>query len=278
MSARSVDALISQIEKSQHLVVLTGAGCSTDSGIPDYRDANGEWKNAQPIQYPDFLRSHAMRQRYWARSMVGWQRVADAQPNRAHVALARLEHAGKLRRLITQNIDGLHQLAGSREVIDLHGRLANVICLACGDRRSRKALQQELVSLNPGWQGFGATQAPDGDARLDADFKSFRIPDCERCGGYLKPDVVFFGEAIPPHRVTESTDAVHEADMLLVVGSSLMVWSGFRFVRTASERGIPTALINLGRTRADELFTHRITQDCGDTLTHIGNRFCQLQR
>ncbi|MDH3769302.1 MAG: NAD-dependent protein deacetylase, partial [Gammaproteobacteria bacterium] len=270
-----VEALISLIDISRHLVVLTGAGCSTESGIPDYRDAEGEWKHSRPIQYPDFVRSHATRQRYWARSMIGWQRVADARPNRAHVALARLEHAGKIRHLITQNIDGLHQLAGSRNVIDLHGRLANVLCLACGRRQTRKALQRELLSLNPDWQRFNVVAAPDGDARLETDFRSFRVPDCGRCGGFLKPDVVFFGENVPSERVAESLHELAAADTLLVAGSSLMVWSGLRYVRAASKRGIPTALINLGRTRADELFTHRVNLNCGDTLHQISERVLQ---
>lgn len=265
----ALSELTDVLAQSRHLVVLTGAGCSTESGIPEYRDADGEWKHSRPVQFPDFLRSHAIRQRYWARSMIGWQRVAKARPNRAHVSLARLEHAGFVKQLITQNVDGLHQLAGSREVIDLHGRLAYVICLACGLRQPRSAIQKQLEKQNPGWLTLTAPEAPDGDARIETDFSSFRIPQCQRCEGVLKPDVVFFGENVPTDRVEQSLQSIETADTLLVVGSSLMVWSGLRYVRAASERGIPVGLINLGRTRADELITHRVKQDCGDVLSQV---------
>ncbi len=270
--ATEVETLADLVARSRQVVVLTGAGCSTESGIPDYRDEDGEWKHRRPVQFQDFVASRAMRQRYWARSMIGWKRVARARPNRAHVALAALEHAGQIDTLITQNIDGLHQQAGSHAVIDLHGRLAQVICLACSASQPRRALQDELEDLNPDWRDYEAADAPDGDARLEADFDGFRVPDCGQCGGVLKPDVVFFGESVPRPRVERAMRAVGEANLLLVAGSSLMVWSGLRFVRAAAGRGIDIALVNLGRTRADELFTHRVRGACGDTLTALAAR------
>ncbi|MBT8135985.1 MAG: NAD-dependent protein deacetylase [Gammaproteobacteria bacterium] len=269
VTGTSIDELVSLLSGSTSVVALTGAGCSTESGIPDYRDANGDWKQRQPVQYQDFVASRAMRQRYWARSMIGWQRVATARPNAAHFALTKLENCGTLGRIITQNIDRLHQQAGSKTVIDLHGRLDRVVCLTCSSSVSRGELQQQLISRNPGWRDIEAVAAPDGDASVEADFGNFSVVSCHSCGGVLKPDVVFFGESVPRTRVTRAMAAVEAADVLLVVGSSLMVWSGLRFVRRAAERGIPTVLVNLGRTRADELFTHRITGRCSEVLSQI---------
>ena len=249
------------------LVVLTGAGCSTESGIPDYRDTAGAWKRKPPVQQRDFVSSHAVRQRYWARSLLGWRYFSEARPNDAHHALARLEGAGRVRHLITQNVDGLHQQAGSCAVTDLHGRLDEVQCLACGQRQSRAALQQELERLNPAWSELRASHAPDGDADLEAmDFSGFQVPACSACGGVLKPAVVFFGDSIPAADTRAAASAVQEADGLLVVGSSLMVWSGYRLVRAAAERGLPVAAVNLGATRADTLLCFKIEAPCGATL------------
>lgn len=249
------------------LVALTGAGCSTGSGIPDYRDADGAWKRKPPVQIRDFTASEAVRRRYWARSLVGWRHFAKAEPNPAHRALAALERAGALLHLVTQNVDGLHQRAGSRAVTDLHGRLDEVECLACGARSPRKEFQAVLEARNPGWVTLSAGMAPDGDADLEGrDFSGFDVPACESCGGVLKPAVVFFGDAIPPERTRAALGAVGSADALLVVGSSLMVWSGYRLVRAATERRVPVVAVNLGRTRADVLLEFKVVAPCGELL------------
>jgi NAD-dependent SIR2 family protein deacetylase len=251
----------------KRLVVLTGAGCSTDSGIPDYRDQAGNWKRKPPVQQHEFVGFHATRQRYWARSLLGWRHFAKAQPNDAHRALARLEAAGLVHHLITQNVDGLHQQAGSRAVTDLHGRLDEVECLACKARIPRATMQRLLESRNVVWSALSAAHAPDGDADLEGkDFARFDVPACEVCGGVLKPAVVFFGDSIPAASTQEALAQVRQADALLVVGSSLMVWSGFRLVRETAERGIAVAALNLGLTRADALIHLKLVAPCGDTL------------
>lgn len=256
----------------ERLLVLTGAGCSTDSGIPDYRDAAGAWKRRPPVQMRDFLMSEAVRKRYWARSLLGWRHFSVAEPNAAHRALARLEASGRVSHLITQNVDGLHQKAGSREVTDLHGRLDEVLCLGCSARVPRDAFQEELTARNPGWSALSAGHAPDGDADLEAqDFSAFDVPACERCGGIQKPAVVFFGDAIPVERSREALQRAEAADALLVVGSSLMVWSGFRLARAVAERGRPVAALNLGATRADGMLDLKLTAPCGGTLTRVAD-------
>lgn len=263
------DELVAFCRRYPRLVVLTGAGCSTASGIPDYRDEAGDWKHPQPVQYQDFVTSAATRRRYWARSAVGWRRMHRAQPNAAHDALATMERCGHLELLITQNVDGLHQVAGSREVVDLHGRLDQVRCLDCDYRAARPAFQTDLEGANPGWSP-GAHPRPDGDAQLDeAEYSDFRVPPCPACGGRLKPDVVFFGETVPRGRVERSFAALAAADALLVVGSSLMVYSGFRFARRASELGLPIAALNRGRTRADDLLELKIQSDCTAALPRL---------
>ncbi len=262
-----LDALRRFIDRYPRLFVLTGAGCSTASGIPDYRDEDGDWKRAQPVTGQAFLRDPQTRRRYWARSLLGWPQLAAARPNAAHRALAALEHEGRIRLLLTQNVDRLHQAAGSREVIDLHGRIDQLRCTGCGATSPRADYQQRLLALNPAWGTLHAVAAPDGDADLDGrDFSDFRVPDCLDCGELLKPDVVFFGENVPPARVEASMQALAESDALLVVGSSLMVWSGYRFARAAAETGLPIAAINLGRTRADALLQLKIEQPCDTVL------------
>lgn len=263
MSPSSLDAFV---RGAKRLFVLTGAGCSTASGIPDYRDESGAWKHKPPVQFQDFIGSHATRQRYWARSLVGWARVAAAEPTGAHRALAAMERAGGLAALVTQNVDGLHQKAGSTGVIDLHGRLDTVRCLECGATVSRASIQKELVERNPRWAGMNAVKAPDGDARLDGPFDDVLVPVCRACGGMLKPDVVFFGENVPKARVADCYRALDESDGVLVVGSSLMVFSGYRFCLAAAEMGKPVALVNRGRTRADDLAHVKVEGDCGDIL------------
>jgi NAD-dependent SIR2 family protein deacetylase len=258
------------VESRSRLFVLTGAGCSTGSGIPDYRDADGEWKRGRPVMLQDFLSDEQWRKRYWARSLVGWRRMHAALPNSAHRALAALESGGRVAQLVTQNVDGLHQAAGSRDVIDLHGRVDVVRCLNCERRTPRALLQDELVRRNPGFAALTAAAAPDGDAALElADFAAFDVPACEACGGLVKPDVVFFGERVPPERVQRAFDALESSDAMLVVGSSLMVYSGYRFVAAMAKLGKPIAAVNLGRTRADELLTLKVSAPCADALAFL---------
>lgn len=273
IDSADLDRLKAFIQGSRRLMVLTGAGCSTESGIPDYRDHGGDWKRQRPVQYQDFVKSHQVRQYYWARSVIGWANIARAEPNSAHLALAELENQGRLHHLITQNVDGLHQKAGSRKVIDLHGRLNRIVCLDCGSRFSRRSYQGELVDLNPAWRVLSARIAPDGDVDLQGvDYETFQVPGCRRCGAMLKPDVVFFGESVPGDRVAEAFARLQEADALLVAGSSLMVWSGYRFVKAAVQQGIPVAAINLGRTRADGELAFKVQGRCGDVLPLIIQR------
>lgn len=247
--------------------VLTGAGCSTGSGIPDYRGEDGSWKRKPPVTYQAFVHEPLTRARYWARSFIGWPHIAAARPNASHEALSDWEAKGGVSVLVTQNVDGLHQQAGSREVIDLHGRLDQVVCLGCGQRTPRAWLQQRLLELNPEWRHLSAATAPDGDADLeDADFQRFQVPDCAACHGLLKPDVVFYGENVPRERVNAAQQALSRSDAMLVVGSSLMVYSGYRFARMARETGLSLAILTRGITRADGLATLKLPADCGDTL------------
>ncbi len=258
------------IAAHRRLFVLTGAGCSTGSGIPDYRDEQGAWKRTPPVTYQAFVGDGITRRRYWARSLVGWPRIAQAQPNAAHRALAALEAQGRCSQLLTQNVDGLHQAAGSRAVIDLHGRLDAVVCLGCGASSSRADVQRRLAEANPAWAGLAAGAAPDGDADLeDRDFATFQVPACDACGGMLKPDVVFFGENVPRARVDAAMAGLAQADAMLVVGSSLMVYSGLRFVHAAVRAQIPVAAVNLGRTRADDLLRFRMAAPCGVALRFL---------
>ncbi|HSR64836.1 MAG TPA: NAD-dependent protein deacetylase [Xanthomonadaceae bacterium] len=258
-------ALADWLHAHRRVFVLTGAGCSTASGIPDYRDASGAWKRAAPVTWQAFLREPATRARYWARSFAGWPHVARALPNATHHALARLDAREGLALLVTQNVDGLHQRAGSREVVDLHGRIDAVRCLDCGVRSPRARLQDQLAARNPQWRHRQAPGAPDGDADIE-DTAGFHVPECMACGGMLKPDVVFFGENVPRARVEHAQRALREADAMLVVGSSLMVYSGYRFARMAREAGLPLAILTRGVTRADALATLKLDADCGRTL------------
>jgi len=252
------------------LAVLTGAGCSTAAGLGDYRDASGNWKRKQPITGPTFINEEPMRRRYWVRSAVGWPAFGAAQPTAAHHALAQLQDLGHARSLITQNVDRLHQKAGHREVIDLHGVLATVGCLNCGARTARDAFQERLLEANPWVSSLSAEHAPDGDADLDdPDVDRLVVPPCRVCGGMLKPDVVFFGENVPPERVERALQGVADADALLVVGSSLMVFSGYRFCRAAAARNQPIAILNEGVTRADELATLKLGGDVGARLGRL---------
>ena len=271
--AAAAGALRDFLDRHRRPLVLTGAGISTGSGIPDYRDLDGSWKRAQPVTFQAFTGSADTRRRYWARSVVGWPRFAAAAANPAHHALAALEQAGRIQSLVTQNVDGLHQQAGSRSVIDLHGRLDRVLCLGCGAGQERADFQHALLAANPGWDRHVAAIAPDGDADLEGvDLTAFQVPACPICGGMLKPDVVFFGETVPKERVTAAFAALEEADAMLVAGSSLMVYSGYRFVQAAAAAGKPIAAVNLGRTRADDLFTLKVAQPVGETLAALAAR------
>jgi NAD-dependent SIR2 family protein deacetylase len=264
------DTLKSFVENHRRLFVLTGAGCSTNSGIPDYRDGHGNWKRSQPVRFQAFIADEMTRRRYWARSLIGWRRFGQALPNAAHHALARLEARGRCQLLLTQNVDRLHQAAGSREVIDLHGRLDLVRCMACAAAGRRADYQDELVRLNADWVELDAAALPDGDADLDHhDFSRFVVPSCRSCGGIVKPDVVFFGENVPREHVDAAREHLERADAMLIVGSSLMVYSGFRFAQAAARRGIPIAAVNLGRTRADDLLTLKVEDRCETALSFL---------
>ncbi len=268
--AHGVRVVAGFLRQHPRVVAITGAGCSTESGIPDYRDAEGEWKARRPMQYQDFVGHASARQRYWARSFIGWKRIERATPNLAHQSLVRLEASGHVERVITQNVDGLHQRAGHRDVIDLHGRLDTVRCLDCGHVEDRSDHQDELEDANPGWAAAAVSHTPDGDADLgDIDYSAFRVPDCRRCGGVLKPDVVFFGESVPRERTENALASVEQADALLVVGSSMMVWSGYRLAREAHRFKRPVIAVNIGRTRADGLVDLRVRAPCGPLLHEV---------
>ncbi len=262
------ESLARFLESAGRVVALTGAGVSTASGIPEYRDREGRWKHAQPVQFADFKGNQLTRRRYWARSFAGWQRMSQASPNGAHTALVELESKGYIDTLVTQNVDGLHSAAGNRDVVDLHGRLDAVRCLSCDWRAERQDWQQRLEASNRGWEASVRAINPDGDVELDDDaYDGFDVPDCDACGGIVKPDVVFFGESVPRDRVERVSDAVSRAGALMVAGSSLMVFSGYRFAKQASEAGKPIVIVNDGRTRADDLADLKLEGDCGDVLT-----------
>jgi len=245
------------------------------SGIPDYRDESGAWKRRRPMLIAEFLRSAASRRRYWSRSFVGWPLVSDAQPNLAHESLAKLEQCLEITSLVTQNVDGLHQRAGSQRVLDLHGRLDQVRCMACRQSLDRRAFQTQLADLNPQWIRADARFAPDGDADLEpTSTDDFVVPDCPACGGILKPAVVFFGEGVPRDRVEAAFEALEKSDAALIVGSSLVVWSGFRFARRAVEKKIPLLIINRGKTRADSHATVKVSGECGAALRQVLDRVC----
>ena len=245
------------------VVVLTGAGLSTDSGIPDYRGPNSPKRS--PMTYQEFLSGPVARRRYWARAHVGWRLLNDAAPNAGHQALVAMERSGVLAGLITQNVDGLHEAAGQRHIVALHGRVSRVVCLSCQRVSDRADVHDLLARLNPGFTARSVSIAPDGDAVLD-DVAGFRIADCLGCGGVLKPDVVFFGENVPRERVERCIAMVSRASALLVVGSSLQVMSGLRFVRQARRAGVPVIIINRGPTRGDELATLKIHAGCSESL------------
>lgn len=258
--------------RGRRVAVLTGAGCSTESGIPDYRGPETARRARNPIQFKAFVGDPEARRRYWARSVVGWPRFRAARPNAGHAALAALERAGRVLGLITQNVDRLHHAAGSRRVVELHGALHEARCLACGAREPRDDIQLRLLAANPGFDARAAELAPDGDADLPAELiAAFQVVSCLSCGGDLKPDVVFFGEIVPsPIRLAAQT-LLRDADALLVVGSSLTVFSGYRFVREARELDLPVAILNLGPTRGDADAQLKLNARAGDVLPRLAD-------
>ena len=259
--------------RGRRLAVLTGAGISTESGIPDYRGPQGSMRRRNPIKYKEFVFSDEARRRYWARSAIGWPRAAEAKPNRGHHALTRLEETGLLTAIITQNVDGLHQEAGSRAVIELHGALAWVVCLDCGRSEERSSVQRRIQILNPGWEERRVELAPDGDAELPRSLTDeFVVPACTHCGGTLKPDVVFFGENVPRSTVDRAFAAVDEAEGLLVAGTSLAVYSGLRFLDHAAKRGLPAVLVNLGEVRGAHLASVQVEAPLGESLPLLVER------
>ncbi|UWE11133.1 NAD-dependent protein deacetylase [Actinacidiphila bryophytorum] len=255
------------------VAVLSGAGLSTESGIPDYRGVTGSRRRSSPMTFQEFTGDEANRRRYWARSHLGWQAVAQARPNAGHLAVDRLVRSGLVSGVITQNVDGLHAAAGTGGTVDLHGRLDRVVCLGCGDRSARTRLDDRLDQANPGFRDLAATANADGDAELPADRTAqFRTVACEACGsGTLKPDVVFFGENVPAERVHRCYDLVDASFALLVLGSSLTVMSGLRFVRRAARHGIAVAIVNQGSTRGDSLAALRLDLPLGPTLTALAD-------
>mgnify|MGYP006430068065 CR=1 FL=1 len=260
------DALVDLL-RGQSIVVLSGAGVSTESGIPDYRGPDTRSKDRTPIQHDEFVGNADTRRHYWARSAIGWPSFQAAAPNAGHHALAHLEAARAVRGIITQNVDRLHQQGGSTRVVELHGALAEVRCLACERVTARSAVQERLLDANPGWTDRAAAVAPDGDADLPRSAThAFTVPDCDACGGVLKPNVVFFGGSVPSGRVDAAWSLLQEADTLLVVGSSLTVYSGYRFVRGAHDAGQPIGIVNLGPTRGDALAQVQVDEKTGTLL------------
>jgi NAD-dependent SIR2 family protein deacetylase len=269
----ALDALAELLDDGD-VVVLSGAGLSTDSGIPDYRGATGSLRRHTPMTYQTFLRDPRGRHRYWARSFVGWRQIRAARPNAGHRAVADLQRAGLVAGVITQNVDGLHQAAGAVDVVELHGGLDRTVCLACGDVASRAGLDERLRAVNPHFGPHVDEVNPDGDAELpDHVLDGFVMVDCLACRrGPLKPDVVFFGETVPRDRVDACFALVEDAAALLVLGSSLTVMSGYRFVLRAEKLGIPVGLVNLGPTRGDAKVDVRVDAPLGTVLPDLARR------
>lgn len=258
------------IERYPRVLVLTGAGISTASGIPDYRDKERNRRGTAPTQGPEFRKHDAVRRRYWARSMVGYPTLSGAAPNAAHVALAALQAQGRVGELITQNVDGLHQRAGSAGVLELHGNIHRVVCLDCHATFTRAAVQEQLLQANPGFAQVAARALPDGDADIEpASLEGFQIPWCPHCAGMLKPDVVFFGDGVPAATTATALAHMERADALLVIGSSLTVFSGFRFCRLAAASGKPVAALNLGQTRADDMLQLKVEASAEQILPQL---------
>ena len=264
-----VQAVISLLIARKNWLVLTGAGVSADSGVPTYRDSEGRWQRKQPVTHQEFMAEESSRQRFWLRNMVGWRFMVEAEPNPAHHSLARLQQLGVVSSLVTQNVDGLHQRAGSRGVIDLHGRVDTVCCMSCGLQYSRAALQTWLQENNPKYALLAGAIAPDGDADIDhLDYSGMQVPACQQCAGILKPNAVFYGDSVPKARTLKTEQALQRAAGLLVLGSSLTTYSGYRFCLWAQKQAKPILIFNDGKTRADALATAKKTGDCAPLLEH----------
>lgn len=260
---------VAAVVRDGDVFVLTGAGLSTESGIPDYRGPTGALRRSLPMTFQTFTRDPLARRRYWARSQIGWRHMRRAEPNAGHLAVARLQSSGLLSGVVTQNVDGLHQAGGADPVVELHGNVDRVICLGCQQVTSRHELDRRLTATNPGWDAAATAVNPDGDVTLDeVDLDGFEVVDCH-CGGMLKPDVVFFGENVPPATVHHCYDLVARSRALVVLGSSLAVFSGLRFVRRAAALGQPVVIVNQGWTRGDELATLKVEAPLGATLVAL---------
>ncbi|MFT4672965.1 MAG: NAD-dependent SIR2 family protein deacetylase [Pseudohongiellaceae bacterium] len=265
--SNTVDELAEFMTTHSNSFVITGAGISSGSGIPTYRDDRGTWKSNRPIQHAEFMRAHSIRQRYWARSFSGWPTIEKAQPNLAHVELANLEALNFVGQLVTQNVDRLHQRANHRQVIDLHGRLDQVLCMDCGALIARSDIQDWLKEHNTHLHESSELTRPDGDADVDDGLvKAVQVPSCYRCSGVLKPNVVFYGSSVDKGIVASIYEKILISDSLLIVGSSLMVYSSYRFCKFAAENNIPIACINQGLTRADDLLTLKVSRPCAESL------------
>ena len=269
-TAEQIRTLAKMMREHQPITVLTGAGLSAGSGLPVYRDCKGKWIHKEPVQGPKFRASKAIRQRYWCRSYFGWQAFSKARPNCAHNNLVALEQGGLIAHTITQNVDGLHQRAGSKSTIALHGNLSEVICLSCAHVSRRSDLQTRLKDINPDFLKIEFAVAPDGDAIVDDQhIQSFNIASCSICQGVLQPDVIFYGDNVPKQRVETCIENVLSSSMLLCIGTSLMVYSGYRFCRTANKANIPIVMINNGVTRADDIASLKINYDCAAALAQL---------
>ena len=274
-----LDDLIQELSVKKRIWILTGAGISKASGIPTYRNHKGLWQASQPIQHGEFIRRPEARQRYWARSMLGWHRINSAQPNAGHKAVAELQKHALTSQIVTQNVDRLHSIAGASEVIDLHGRLDRIVCLDCKAVSSRAAYQSRLVSRNQELAQYAAAYLPDGDAILeDFDLAKVSIPVCENCGGVVMPDVVFFGGTVPGARVEQAYGSLAKSDGVLVIGSSLTVYSGYRFPRWAHQQGIPLYAVNQGQIRGREMFEHIVPMACEVALPLLVDQLVSRER
>ncbi len=273
----NADRLVTALKNKRKIWVLSGAGISAPSGIPTYRDNKGNWQAGNPIQHNEFITQDSFRKRYWTRSMAGWIITGHAKPNAAHQAITRLQQHGLLSKIVTQNVDRLHSNAGAKEVIDLHGRIDQIICLDCNDLSKRADYQPRLVESNPDLavyiERITNKALPDGDANIDDyDTDIVNIPPCEKCAGTLMPDVVFFGGIVPKKRVNLAFKTLAEADCLLVIGSSLKVFSGFRFPRWAHQNNLPLYAINQGEMRGEEMFDLVVAESCEEILPEIVNQ------
>lgn len=262
-----MQAVVERLLTTGKWLVLTGAGVSASSGVPTYRDKQGVWQRKPPVTHQQFMQDYQARQRFWSRNMVGWRFMSEAKPNKAHRALAALEQRQALAHLVTQNVDGLHQRAGSRNVLDLHGRIDSVCCMSCSKVVGRDFIQEWLEQENPNFMKISGHIGPDGDADIDdLDYSDLKVPDCQYCGGILKPNAVFFGDSIPKERLAEAESYMQTVEGLVIIGSSLTVFSGYRFCLWAQQQDKPIVILNEGATRADQLAAIKYSGPCAPVL------------